>query len=497
MNPTSGRKQEYDHDKREGSSEQAGILIELLLSVPGGLEDVAVRTLPPLLVEAALKISYRIGSGYLTVLLENNLDHGLVKEAVSDLVQHPPMCLFAAYVDIGKIRVPRPVFDTPNCFLNMILNDFKLQHPHKTQEEQSRIPETISATQTSDHDLQWQHGISILRCAPTPLSKRLYSFYEASRQADGISSAAAPIRYRASFDRGDVQHKGVRSQDIAAGLGGIMGDAFPHWNVDLKNFEVEVIGRWKQDGQEEVDFKLDTRSGSNMGLSTESEVEADQNAGERDMIIQVGMTLPLALESCPYRHRPVSGRTSLKMEIAYTLLAMAGPTSGDLVMDFCTGVGTIPIVGAAQFPGSMFVGCDYVSYNIDKAKENSAAMVEKVNKELSLAFGVSGPVRGPILFMGDVRSLPWRSGTVDLIVSDLPWGLRENSHVYNCKLYPKIIREIIRLLKVNGRAVLVTGERKLLQRVLDAPYAKPFLTVLEKREVAIGFKVMVFELMRL
>jgi hypothetical protein len=59
-----------------------------------------------------------------------------------------------------------------------------------------------------------------------------------------------------------------------------------------------------------------------------------------------------------------------------------------------------------------------------------------------------------------------------------------------------LIREVIRLLRVGGRAVLVTGERKLLLRQLDAPFAKPYLRVLQKREITIGFKVMVFEVAR-
>lgn len=80
---------------------------------------------------------------------------------------------------------------------------------------------------------------------------------------------------------------------------------------------------------------------------------------------------------------------------------------------------------------------------------------------------------------------------------DLPWGQRESSHVSNCKLYPKLVKQVVRLLRVGGRAVLVTGERKLLQRQLDSVFAKPFLQVVQKREITIGFSVMVFELRRI
>jgi len=45
--------------------------IELLLSVPAGLEDVAVSRLSPELRQVATRISYRPTSGYLTVVLHD------------------------------------------------------------------------------------------------------------------------------------------------------------------------------------------------------------------------------------------------------------------------------------------------------------------------------------------------------------------------------------------------------------------------------------------
>ncbi|KAF9911180.1 hypothetical protein EC991_004404 [Linnemannia zychae] len=312
-----------------------------------------------------------------------------------------------------------------------------------------------------------------------------------------------PVRYRASFDRGDVQHKGIRSQDLAAALGGLTGDTFPSWKVNLKEFDIEIMGRWIQSELEEVHFKPEVsllRGGGaedpNSSIKRsriEQTIQQQQQFGQGEYVrMQVGITLPLALSTCPYRFRPLGGRTSLKIEIAYTLLALVDPKPGDVVVDTCSGVGTIPIVGAVHYPESWFTGIELLSCNVEKAAQNAVEMTEKVSRYRqqeragsSTIESRAGTLTGsavrfrssprPILFIGDARAVCWRPGAVDLVISDLPWGKRENSHVYNCKLYPRLMREIIRLLRVNGRAVLITGERKLLQRQLDAPFAKPFL----------------------
>ncbi|KAK3843529.1 MAG: hypothetical protein J3R72DRAFT_440233 [Linnemannia gamsii] len=554
--------------------------IELFLSVPGGLEDVAVRKLPSLLLDTATHILYQIGSGYISLRfgpftsasdnnngnneghsggggntggngytsgsrhcttasedrINDNSNTGSIAKVIADLIEHPPLCIFAAYVSIGEISIPRSLlFDSPpkDC-LDYCMNGFA-------------YPATTTMASTGgDLGLRWQQGLSVLQFSPSTLSESLATFpspavaelaaplYSAettessldnSNDDDSDSGARPPVRYRASFDRGDVQHKGIRSQDLAAALGGLTGDTFPSWKVNLKEYDVEIMGRWIQEELEEVQYKPEVfpvrgeeikgADSSNKRPRIEQRTQQQQRSQGEFVRMQVGMTLPLALSICPYRFRPLDGRTSLRIEIAYTLLALADPKPGDVVVDTCSGVGTIPIVGAVHYPKSWFTGLEVLPYNVERAAQNAAEMTEKVDhyrqqertvtSETAVEFG-AGTSTGsifrclnshrPSLIVGDARAVCWRPGSVDLVISDLPWGKRENSHVYNCKLYPRLIREIIRLLRVNGRAVLITGERKLLQRQLDAPFARPFLKVLQRREITIGYKVMVYELLR-
>ncbi|KAF9953313.1 THUMP domain-containing protein 3 [Mortierella alpina] len=500
--------------------------IDLFLSVPAGLEDVAVRQLPARLVDVAADINYRVGSGYLEVRIhrsENEQDPqgaavancgGDVLEAITDLVSHPPLCIFGAYVAMGDIVIPQATFHAPKDLLTYAMAGFQKPQQQAAELDHTSFGETTKVVYTGGEDvdlgLRWQDALSVLISTPTPLAHRLASF----RSNTEDTQPPAPICFRASFDRGEVQHKGVRSQDLAAALGGLTGDVFPSWKVDLTGYDVEVFARWIQHDQEFVQCKLrsavrsavalgtcESGSGGNIHKRPRTEDSVKEAAAAKDGIrMQVGMTLPLELSSCPYRYRPVDGRTSLKIEITYNLLAMAAPRSGDVVLDICSGVGTIPIVGAAHYPECLFAGFEIVPHNVDKAVQNAREMVPRAEREYRARATDPRTVRPrvlPSLFLGDARAVCWRSATADLIISDLPWGQRENSHVYNCKLYPRLVKEVIRLLKVNGRAVLVTGERKLLQRQLDAPFARPHLRLLQKREITIGFKVMIFELERI
>jgi 23S rRNA G2445 N2-methylase RlmL len=47
-------------------------------------------------------------------------------------------------------------------------------------------------------------------------------------------------------------------------------------------------------------------------------------------------------------------------------------------------------------------------------------------------------------------------------VSNLPFGKRVGSHGANTRLYPAVLQEIARTLRPNGRAVLLTEDKRLL-----------------------------------
>merc|ERR1712228_1020219 len=58
------------------------------------------------------------------------------------------------------------------------------------------------------------------------------------------------------------------------------------------------------------------------------------------------------------------------------------------------------------------------------------------------------------------------SERVDVIISDLPFGHKCGSHKKNRRLYPKMLMAMNRILKKNGKILLITMERKVLMKAL-------------------------------
>jgi SAM-dependent methyltransferase len=70
------------------------------------------------------------------------------------------------------------------------------------------------------------------------------------------------------------------------------------------------------------------------------------------------------------------------------------------------------------------------------------------------------------LLRADARDLPVRSGSVDAVLCDLPFGRQHGSPEGNVALYPAVLSEVMRVLRPAGRAVLLTDDAS--SRVLIA-----------------------------
>ena len=67
----------------------------------------------------------------------------------------------------------------------------------------------------------------------------------------------------------------------------------------------------------------------------------------------------------------------------------------------------------------------------------------------------------------DARELPLGEGTVDKVVSNLPFGeqILHQDEIYD--LYLKFIKQLKRVMKPNGQAILMTDKADELLRVTD------------------------------
>lgn len=201
------------------------------------------------------------------------------------------------------------------------------------------------------------------------------------------------------------------SQEAAGAMGAGVQERFG-WPVDLEGFDLEVFGQL-------VDGEL-----------------------------VVGLTLTPA--SLHFADDVDRGRTGLKVPVAHGLVRLADPQDGEVVVDPMGGVGTIPIEAARYRPAGRHLSGEIRADDLAVAARNVQAAGVDVR-----------------LFRWDARGMPLADGTVDCVISDLPFGLRVGSHRRNRHLYPAVVRDMARVVRPGGRAVLLTIERRLMNRVIQ------------------------------
>jgi len=178
---------------------------------------------------------------------------------------------------------------------------------------------------------------------------------------------------------------------------------------------------------------------------SENDATADLNLRvfiEHDTAV-VGVRLSTrSLSKRPYKGQHVPG--SLKPPVAAALLALADIPPGARILDPCCGAGTILIeagsAGAAAWGGDI---------------DPQALAAAHLNAEQA---GVMVRIQH-----WDARALPLSDGSVDRVISNLPWGRAVSTNGSLQSLYQEIGEEIERVLAPGGQAVVLTNLPDLVQ----------------------------------
>lgn len=162
----------------------------------------------------------------------------------------------------------------------------------------------------------------------------------------------------------------------------------------------------------------------------------------------VGLRLGAApLHRRPYKTDHLPG--SLKPTVAAAMLLMANPKPGDLLLDPFCGGGTI-LAEAGAF-GLKVVGGDLSAEAISAARVNLTAAAS--------AAGIAAR-----LCRWDARLLPLASESLDVVVSNLPWGRQIAVDDELRSLYGRAMDELRRVLKPDGALIVLTSVPALLQQ---------------------------------
>ncbi|XP_046406103.1 THUMP domain-containing protein 3-like isoform X2 [Ischnura elegans] len=215
------------------------------------------------------------------------------------------------------------------------------------------------------------------------------------------------------------------------------------------------------------------------------EVEKTQENFSQDSndVVDFIVSISLTKSSLHRRNLTAFGLTSLRATICYGLLKLALPKPGDIVIDPLAGSGSIPIEGAAAFSKSFVLAGDLQEAACGLIKKN----VDNFDCRKKLPLDV---------LKWDTANLPLRTSSIDVIVTDMPFGKRSGSKASNKVLYPNALKEFGRILRNgSGRAVLLTADRRSLELAYNQ--TKQLWNVAERRLVNVGgIKALVFILRR-
>jgi 23S rRNA G2445 N2-methylase RlmL len=158
----------------------------------------------------------------------------------------------------------------------------------------------------------------------------------------------------------------------------------------------------------------------------------------------------------PYKRAHLPGST--KPSVAAALLLLAGVQPGMTLLDPCCGAGTLLI--EAALAGAAVIGGDLDLTALAAAATNAAT---------------AGIDAG--LHQWDVRRLPLASASVDVVVSNLPWGRQVLLNTSPERFYREVLGEVSRVLRPGGAAALLTDSPALL--------AHPHLEPLEQVAISL------------
>lgn len=217
-------------------------------------------------------------------------------------------------------------------------------------------------------------------------------------------------RFRVTCNRVGQNHT-FTSMEAAYVVGGHLQDKF-NWIVDLTHYDLHILLEINED--------------------------------------HVYAAIALNKESNHRRNISFFSLTTLRATISYNMLRLCAPKPGDIVVDPMGGSGSIPIEGSVAFPKSYYLCGDNNETCVIKARKNVNALIEKSVKN---TFNIDN-------LLWSATKLPFKNNSVDMFVSDFPYGKRSGSKQNNKGLYKKVLHELARVSKLStGKCVILTLDR--------------------------------------
>eukprot|EP00978_Attheya_sp_CCMP212_P008286 scaffold19457_cov49-Attheya_sp.AAC.2 len=206
------------------------------------------------------------------------------------------------------------------------------------------------------------------------------------------------------------------------------------WRVDLKQFDFEVVFAIHANGHVTVAISL--RPYQLLGtkcFSSSSRLPPD--------VLEPHLAIGSDAKTDMVRLRPST---------ANLLIHMAQLQPGDIVLDPCAGMGTIPLEASFQTHIVGFGGDVYLPNSLVSSYSHQIRQFQDTTTSTCKGVGE--------MMQWDAALLPFRDGFVDAIISDLPFGQKCLSAIELKNFLPLMLSECARVLTpTTGRMVLLCG----------------------------------------
>lgn len=200
------------------------------------------------------------------------------------------------------------------------------------------------------------------------------------------------------------------------------------------------------DAQKSVELSLMRRYGWKLNLDSPT-LEFRMDLEEDNFLFGLKLTdEKMQRKEYKLSHVPAS----LQPSVAHCMALLSEPDSSDTFVDPMCGAGTIIIERALAGPYKYIIGGDKNIESINSAKINVDASREKLH-----------------LVLWDALNLPLSDHAIDKVVCNMPFGKQTGDDIDNKPFYSSFLKEIKRIIKPGGKAVLLTPEKGLMNRLVS------------------------------
>lgn len=322
------------------------------------------------------------------------------------------------FFDISLERVPEALKLRSVDNVYVLMTEIRsFEFPDEKEQVKEKLKKLV-------YEIDWATGLKVWKKIMAYETRTLQELFQCEVPDDGSEKGDQNLdipKFRVTCNRSGKNHC-FTSMEAAAEFGGAVNDQF-HWKVDMKHHDIEVV----------------------------------LTINENKLYVGIALTK----ESLHYRNLENFGPTSMRATIAYNLLRLCAIAPQDIVCDPMCGGGSIPIEGALNWPNSFHICGDNHPLAWSRTLQNVQAVNRKLSNEVN-SFNIKVDI-----FQWDACVLPLRNNSVDVFVTDLPFGKRMGSKFDNRKLYPRLLEEMARVCKnKTGRAVLLTQDKKTMSQTI-------------------------------